>query len=214
MQHNIKIVGVGGQGVVTAGIVISEAYRIEGTNVVMSEIHGLSQRGGSVSVDIRTGNVKSPLARYSDIDLLIGFEPLETARYFPVLHDGATVLMSNEKLPPVWLGIRNKEYPDLADLVKSTSSRLNVIEIDAVAMAYKAGNYKSVNSVLLGAAFGLGLLNIQKANFITALKNILGDRGLEINLKAFESGINYANSTENPANQGRGEVNKFAPNPS
>ncbi len=189
MQRNIKIVGVGGQGVVTAGMAISEAYRIEGINVVMSEIHGLSQRGGSVSVDIRSGNVHSPIIPSSRIDLLLAFEPLEAARFFPTLPAGSTVVMSDERLPPVWLGIRRMEYPDLTGKIESIGKKVRVVSIRAVDMAREAGNYKAVNTVLIGAAFGLDQFGVRKQSLINALKEIIRDRGIEINLKAFEYGI-------------------------
>lgn len=188
MSPDIKIVGVGGQGVITAGMILSEAYRNEKQNVVMSEIHGLSQRGGSVSVDVRTGDVRSPIPLCSELDLLLAFEPLEGARFRKCLSNGASLIVSDEKLPPVWLGIRRKEYPDIKSLFGTDAERLNIYLINAKELAEQAGGYRMINSVMLGAAFSLGTLELSLDSLKKALTDVLGDRNVDANLRAFQKG--------------------------
>ena len=106
MKYNIIIAGIGGQGVVTCGSLISKAAIHAGLNVVMSEIHGLAQRGGSVSVEVRIGDVSGPIIPNGEGDLLIGLEYMEGVRNIPRMKTGSLVILSKEKLTPVSLSMR------------------------------------------------------------------------------------------------------------
>ncbi len=154
----------------------------------MSEIHGLSQRGGSVSVDVRTGDIRSPIPLCSALDLLLAFEPLEAARFRRCLRDGASVLVSDEKLPPIWLGIRRMEYPDMRSLFGDESERLKVHIVPAKELAESSGGYRMINSVMLGAAFSLGVLEVSIDSIEKSIMDVLGDRNATANLRAFHMG--------------------------
>jgi indolepyruvate ferredoxin oxidoreductase beta subunit len=190
MRTNIIIAGVGGQGVVTAGLLLSEAATIRGMRVVMSEIHGLAQRGGSVSVDVRIGEVYGSIIGKGDADLIIGFEPIETMRAIARAGNKTQVIMNSEKITPVSLSMHDKEYPSNSDLTDMADKSIKIREINAVSLAKKVGSYKSVNAVIIGAAIGLGILPFEKEDMLSALKNRFSGKLYDINREALESGIN------------------------
>ena len=190
MKNNIIITGVGGQGVITAGLLISEAATKKGIKTVMSEIHGLAQRGGSVSVDIRMGDVYSPIVPDCDADLLMGFEPIETVRYVRRIGKNTKIIVNTERMTPISLSMERKEYPDINELIKGMSENFQVYPIDSIDLARKAGNHRASNVVMVGAALALGALPLTKEDIIAALKDRFSGKLLEINLQALEMGIN------------------------
>lgn len=200
MKNNIIITGVGGQGVITAGMLISEAANKKGIKTVMSEIHGLAQRGGSVSVDIRMGDVYGPIVPDGDADLLMGFEPIETARHINRAGKKTKIIVNTERIPPISLGIERKEYPDINELIKNMSEYFQVYPIDAVDLARKAGNQRASNVVMVGAAVALGALPLTKEDIIEALRDRFSGKLLEINLEALEMGISAIASMGSPTN--------------
>ncbi|MHB1708542.1 MAG: indolepyruvate oxidoreductase subunit beta [Thermoplasmataceae archaeon] len=189
MRTNIIIAGVGGQGVVTAGMLLSEAATLKGMRVVMSEIHGLAQRGGSVSVDVRIGDVYGSIIGKGDADLIIGFEPIETMRAIARAGNKTQVIMNSEKITPVSLSMHDKEYPSNADLMGLADKSIKIREINAVSLAKKAGSYKSVNTVIIGAAIGLGILPFTKEDILSALKNRFSGKLYDINREALAYGM-------------------------
>lgn len=189
MTTNIIIAGVGGQGVVTAGMLLSEAATIRGIHVVMSEIHGLAQRGGSVSVDVRMGDVYGSIIGMGDADLIIGFEPIETMRAISRAGRNTVVIMNSEKITPISLSTKDKEYPSNAELLGLVNRSISIREIDAVFLAKKAGSYRSVNTVIIGAALGLRVLPLEKTDVLSALKNMFAGKVYDINSEALDLGI-------------------------
>lgn len=194
MKTNILLTGVGGQGVITLGMIISQAALEQGENVIMSEIHGLAQRGGSVTVDVRIGDFHAPIIPDGDADLVIGMEPLETKRALSRASVGSRVIMSTEKLVPVSLSIRHEEYPDLQHLVSSISSDFHLRTIDAVSIAEELGNYRAANIALLGFAIGTGWLPLSLDAVKNQIGRIFSKKALEINLAALEKGIEEGRS--------------------
>jgi len=189
MMTNIIISGVGGQGVVTAGLLLSEAATIKGIHVVMSEIHGLAQRGGSVSVDVRMGDVYGSIVPKGDADIIIGFEQIETMRAMGRAGTRTVVIMNTEKKTPISLSMQDKEYPKMSDLIGMAGKDIVVHQIDASLLAKKAGNYRSVNTVILGAAVALGILPFTRENVLTALGGRFTGSLYDINAKALDLGI-------------------------
>lgn len=189
MRTNILLAGVGGQGVITLGMIISQAAMEQGEKVLMSEIHGLAQRGGSVTVDVRIGDFHAPIIPDGEVDITIGMEPLETKRALARASIGSRVVMSTEKMVPVSLSIRHEEYPDLQDIVSSISGNFRLRTIDAVSIAENLGNYKAANIALLGFALGTGWLHISVDSVRRQIEKTFSKKALEINMKALEEGL-------------------------
>lgn len=194
MQTNIMISGVGGQGVVTLGLIISQAAILQGEKAIMSEIHGLAQRGGSVSVDVRIGNFHAPIIPSGEVDLTIGTEPIETRRALSRAAKGSRVVMSREKLVPVTLSIHHKEYPEVQGIIDELSENFQVKSIDALSIAEELGNSKAANTALLGFALGSGWLHLDVGKVREQIGKMFSGKALEINLKALEKGLEEAES--------------------
>ena len=194
MQTNILISGVGGQGVVTLGLIISQAAILQGEKAVMSEIHGLAQRGGSVSVDVRIGDFHAPIIPTGEVDLTIGTEPIEARRALSRASRGSMVILSTEKLVPVSLSIHHEEYPDVEGIINELSDNFEVRSLDALAIANSLGNAKAANTALLGFALGTGWLKLDQEKVREQLGKMFSGKALEINLKAFEKGMEEAKS--------------------
>jgi indolepyruvate ferredoxin oxidoreductase beta subunit len=148
--NNILMVGVGGQGVLLASEVLSEVMMRAGFDVKKSEVHGMAQRGGSVSTHVRFGpKVYSPLIRKGDVDILFSFELLETVRYLDFLKKDARMVVNNQKIlpPSVTLGV--DEYPeDMPGMLRQHYPACEIV--DALDIARRAGNSRALNIAFLG----------------------------------------------------------------
>jgi len=183
---NILLVGVGGQGILLASEILSEAFMLAGHDVKKSEIHGMSQRGGSVVSHVRFGTeVFSPVVPEGEGDILFGFELLETYRALPLLRPGATVVANDDRILPPAVLLGQAEYPKgLADKIRQKFPDL--LLVDGQGMALSAGDVRAANTVLLGAVSKR--LMIAEENWQQALEKMVPRKALEINLKAFQSG--------------------------
>lgn len=183
---NILLAGVGGQGTLLASEVLSEALMMAGLDVKKSEIHGMSQRGGSVTSHVRYGQkVFSPLIPEGSADILFGFELLETYRYLPMLRAGGTVVVNDLKIMPAPVAMGQETYPeDIPGKLKDACADTTVI--NGMELAGKAGNLRAVNTVLLGALSRR--LDIGEEIWARALEKLVPERFLEVNIKAFELG--------------------------
>jgi indolepyruvate ferredoxin oxidoreductase beta subunit len=180
-------VGVGGQGILLAGEVLCDVLLASGWDVKKSEVHGMSQRGGSVNSDIRFGTkVYSPLIPDGKVDFLVAFEQMEALRYSPGLGEGATLIVNVQKIQPSTVASGAAKYPEgILSLLASYTP--NVLALDAEALAKQAGSIRSVNIVLLGALSRF--LDIAPEVWDKALRDRLSGKGLEANLKAFRLGL-------------------------
>jgi indolepyruvate ferredoxin oxidoreductase beta subunit len=185
---NISLVGVGGQGVVSTGIILGNTVARKGINVVMSEIHGMAQRGGIVTVDLRIGDVYGPIIPEGKIDLIIGFEALETIRALKRASRKTKIIMNTERIIPFTVNIGDEKYPDIEEIIKKFDIR-NIIGIDAVNIARETGNLQSVNMALLGAAFATELLPIEEKDIEESIKIQFPEYSWESNIKAFRMGM-------------------------
>ncbi|MEG1849036.1 MAG: indolepyruvate oxidoreductase subunit beta [Oscillospiraceae bacterium] len=182
---SILLVGVGGQGTILAAKILTTGLMEAGYDVKMSEIHGMSQRGGSVSSQVRYGDrVLSPVIEKGGADVLVAFEKMEALRWLEYLRVGGSVIVNNYEIPsmPILSGLT--EYPKgiLEELKKSAAA----IAIDAAGEAERLGNAKAMNIILLGAVIKkMGLETIDWAPILT--QNIK-PRFLELNLQALEIG--------------------------
>jgi indolepyruvate ferredoxin oxidoreductase beta subunit len=187
---NVLIAGVGGQGVLLTSKIIAEAALLAGLDVKQSEVHGMAQRGGSVLSQVRFGEkVFSPIIAEGDADLLIGFEPLETARYLHYLRDNAAVVYNTRPIGTIGVSIGREEYPaDIHETIKKNAPK--AFSFDATNAAVQVGEKRAVNLVLLGAA--LKLLPLTEAVVEQAITNSVPKKVLEINRKAFQAGRSQA----------------------
>ena len=183
---NILLVGVGGQGILLASEILAEAFMLAGHDVKKSEIHGMSQRGGSVVSHVRFGNeVFSPVVPEGEGDILFGFELLETCRYLPLLKPGARVVVNDYRILPPSILLGQAEYPrGLADTIKAHFP--DFLLVDGQGLALSAGDVRAANTVLLGAVSKR--LAIADQIWQQALEKMVPKKALEINLKAYELG--------------------------
>lgn len=186
MNKSIMIVGVGGQGTLLASRILGSALLSKGYDVKVSEVHGMSQRGGSVVTYVKYGEkVYSPVIGEGEADLILAFEQLESARWLSCLKPDGKVIVNTQKIDPMSVVIGDSQYPDgVIDAVKATGA--SVYEVDALPLAVEAGSSKAVNVVLIGAM--AKNTDIDKEIWIEALKTCVPQKFLEMNLKAFELG--------------------------
>ncbi len=185
---SVMIVGVGGQGSLLASKLLGRLLVDEGYDVKVSEVHGMSQRGGSVVTYVRFGEkVYSPIITEGEADIIISFEKLEAARYAKYLKDGGTIVVNTQQIDPMPVIIGAAEYPSEV-LGELTSKGVKVEALDALSLAVRAGSPKAVNIVLMGKAaekFG-----IPKEKWISAIENTVAPKFVEMNKIAFDLGYN------------------------
>jgi indolepyruvate ferredoxin oxidoreductase beta subunit len=183
---NILLVGVGGQGILLASEILAEAFMLAGFDVKKSEIHGMSQRGGSVVSHVRFGReVFSPTVPEGEGDILFGFELLETYRSLPLLRPGAKVVANDYRIAPPSVLLGQSGYPD--DLAGKIRERFSdFLLVDGLHLAQQAGDVRAANTVLLGAVSRR--LQIDADIWQQALTNMVPAKVLDINRKAFALG--------------------------
>ncbi len=185
---SVMIVGVGGQGSLLASRLLGTLLTDEGYDVKVSEVHGMSQRGGSVVTYVRYGEkVYSPIVTEGECDYIISFEKLEAARYAGSLRKGGKIIVNTQEIDPMPVITGAAEYP--ADVLETLKGQgFDVDDFDALTPALEAGSAKAVNIVLMGhfAKFS----GIEKEKWTEALKKVIQPKFLEMNLKAFDLGYN------------------------
>lgn len=189
MKKDIIIVGVGGQGILLASRVLGRLAMDEGMDIKVSEVHGMSQRGGDVITHVRIGEkVHSPLVNDGEADAILSFELMEAARALPFLKEGGRIVVNSQKIEPVTVKIGAAQYPEgLDELLRSRGS---VLEFDARAVAMENEAPKSVNIVLLGA-FAAGESFSQEA-WLKAVDACVPPKTIEANRRAFLAGWEIA----------------------
>ncbi len=183
---NILIVGVGGQGTLLASKLMGKIFIDSGLDVKVSEVHGMSQRGGSVVTYVRAGEkVYSPVIDKGEADMMISFEALESARWLPYLKKDGVIISNTAQIDPMPVIMGNAEYPeDILGKIKEKG--VKVVSADALALAEQAGSAKAVNIVLLGiAAKQLGL---DYDECLAAIRATVPQKTIEVNEKAFALG--------------------------
>ncbi len=183
---NIFLAGVGGQGILLAGEILCLAFLEEGLDVKKSEVHGMAQRGGAVTSHVRAGErIFSPLIPRGRADVLVGFEPLEALRWSSFLKEDGLLLVNAQEIHPTTVTSGGMTYPEgILDLVRARRERTKVL--DGLALARRAGNARTVNSVILGALSRE--LEIPEGTWTRVLRRRLPERLVEVNLAAFELG--------------------------
>jgi len=185
---NIMIVGVGGQGSLLASRLIGNLLVNEGFDVKVSEVHGMSQRGGSVVTYVRFGDkVYSPVIDEGQADFIVSFELLEAARWLKYLAPGGRIITNTQQIDPMPVITGAASYPtELAEKIRSSGA--NIDAFDALSLATEAGSSKAVNIVLMGKLSRY--FDISEAAWQKALEETVPPKFLELNKKAFELGRN------------------------
>ncbi|QAT42426.1 indolepyruvate oxidoreductase subunit beta [Aminipila luticellarii] len=182
---NILLVGVGGQGTILASKVLSEGLVEAGYDVKMSEIHGMSQRGGNVSTQIRYGKkVYSPIVGKGEADVIVAFEKMEALRWIEYLKRDGKMVINDFEIPSVPILMGQVEYPE--GILEELSENASVLVVKAAEIAEQLGNSKVMNIVLLGAL--VKAMNVEGVNWKRTIENNVKKGFEELNLKAFDEG--------------------------
>jgi indolepyruvate ferredoxin oxidoreductase beta subunit len=190
MKYVIQIVGVGGQGVLLASMVLGSAAMNAGHNVAMSEVHGMAQRGGSVLSTLRIGDkITSPLAANGEADMILGFEPAETCRNLALGNKDSIVVMNLDPIYPSTVTAGFAQYPEVEDMKKAILKVTgNVMFIGATSIAEKAGKAVAANAVMIGAAAAAKGFPLSKDAVKASLLSLVPEKFRDLNDKAFEMG--------------------------
>ncbi len=186
MVKNIMIVGVGGQGALLASKTLGQVLLDAGYDVKVSEVHGMSQRGGSVVTYVRYGDkVYSPIVDKGEADYIVSFEMLEAARYVEYLKKDGQIVVNTQQIDPMPVITGAAEYP--ADLVgKMKEAGIKVDALDCLSLAEKAGTAKSVNIVLMGRLSKY--MDFPEDAWLSAIEKLVKPQFLEMNKTAFKLG--------------------------
>jgi len=190
------LVGTGGQGVLTAARLLCRAFVAQGRDVVSGQLHGMAQRGGSVQSSVVVDGGLSPVIGEGRADLVVGFEPVETARALPFMWSGAVVYMNTTPVVPFILGQQSvlkkveAKYPDVEELTEGIAAvAAEVFPFDAWQLAQEAGSAKALNMVMLGCLMGSGSLPCTVDEFWNTAAKEMPARLAEINSRAFLNGV-------------------------
>ena len=182
---SIMIVGVGGQGTLLASRLLGSVLLGQGCDVKLSEVHGMSQRGGSVVTYVRWGDkVYSPLVDLGEADYILSFEPLEAARWIGYLKKGGTLITNTRETAPMPVITGAAKYPE--SIIEKLSGLADVRALDALALAEQAGSTKAVNVVLIGVLSKL--LPFPEESWLEAIDTTVKPAFRDLNKKAFALG--------------------------
>ncbi len=185
---SIMIVGVGGQGTLLASRILGNAVIDEGFDVKVSEVHGMSQRGGSVVTYVKFGDkVYSPVIDKGEADIILAFEQLEAYRALPWLKKGGRIIVNEQKINPMPVITGAADYPE--NIIGKLKEMCNVTSLDALELAKEAGSIKTVNVVLIGVL--AKSTDIPYESWVKTLLKTVPEKFAEMNLKAFELGYNF-----------------------
>ena len=186
MTNSILLVGVGGQGTILASKLLTTGLMNKGYDVKMSEIHGMAQRGGSVSSQVRYGEkVYSPVIELGDADILVSFEKMEALRWLEYLKPGGSVIVNDIEIDSTPILTGEAEYPESAiEEIQKAGAPVSVV--NATAMAEGFGNPKVMNVIMLGATVRqMDLLDI---DWETIIRENVPSKLADINVQAFQKG--------------------------
>lgn len=190
MRYTVQIVGVGGQGVLLASMVLGNAAMRAGYDVAMSEVHGMAQRGGSVLSTLRMGEgAISPLEASGGADLIMGFEPVETCRSISLANKDTEILMNLDPVYPSMVAAGFEKYPDIKELTESVRNASgHLVTIEATKIALKAGKAVAANAVMIGAIGAVKGFPLSKELLKEVLLETVPEKFRDLNSKAFDMG--------------------------
>ena len=184
-EKSILIVGVGGQGTLLSSRILGRAAIRAGHDVKVSEVHGMSQRGGSVVTYVKYGDqIASPIIGLGEADVILAFELLEAYRALPYLKKGGKIIVNTQRLNPMPVITGAAEYP--GDILEKLRQAADVSALDALALAREAGSPKAANVALIGVMARETAL--EKQLWLDTIRETVPEKFLEINLRAFELG--------------------------
>ncbi|MCC7383476.1 MAG: 2-oxoacid:acceptor oxidoreductase family protein [Deltaproteobacteria bacterium] len=195
-RTRILLVGVGGQGILSMGRILGEALRAGGHSVVLGQEHGMSQRGGSVENTLVIGAAEAAFIDPGEADVVVGLEPLETARALPRISKKTSVLMNSATIVPFTLTARGAEHPgpeSVLDQVRSVAAR--VLPVSATRAAEEAGDGRAANVAMLGALCALDWLPLQRELLFAAVDRFGGASRRGVFEVAFTLGFEQARNT-------------------
>ena len=185
---NILLVGVGGQGTILASKILTSALMKAGYDVKMSEIHGMSQRGGSVSTQVRYGDkVYSPIVGKGSADVIVAFEEMEALRWLDHLKIGGKMVINDYQIQPVPVNLGTAEYPE--GIIDHLKEKVDVLSFKAADVATELGNPKAMNIVLLGALVK-AMGGLDDIDWDAEIEANVKPKFVELNKKAFRAGYN------------------------
>jgi indolepyruvate ferredoxin oxidoreductase, beta subunit len=201
----IFLTGVGGQGTLLASRLLGEAALAAGYNPMVSETHGMAQRGGIVVSTVILGELQSPLISSGEADIVLGFEALEAFRALDRCHAKTLVIANTATMVPYPVAIGQAKYPSVAPMFHLLAEQVGaLLSFDAGALARQAGSPLAVNMVLLGALAATESLPIAAADILAVIRTRTKEKFLASNLQAFELG---AAATRDPRNWQRRSAN-------
>ncbi len=183
---NILFSGVGGQGILLASEITAYCLLSAGYDAKKSEVHGMAQRGGSVTAQLRYGKkVYSPLIEPGQADIQVAFEMMEAVRYLPYLHKGSKVIVNTQKILPPSVATGKATYPENV-LDKLKESGIHVVAVDAFDLAREVGEVRTANVVMVGAMSPF--LPVDPAVYADIIRSRVPGKFRDVNLRAFEAG--------------------------
>lgn len=184
---SLLLVGVGGQGTILASKILSAGLLDAGYDVKMSEVHGMAQRGGSVTTQVRYGKkVYAPIIGKGQADILVSFEAMEALRWLEFLNPKGRAVVNDFKIPSAPILMGNVDYPE--GVIEKIKEKVNTSILDAGQIAERIGNPKTMNIVLLGAL--VKAMELTNIDWEKAIRENVKEQFVDINIKAFQEGMN------------------------
>ncbi len=182
---NILLVGVGGQGIILASKVLAKGLIKAGYDVKMSEVHGMAQRGGSVTTQVRYGEkVYSPIIGKGEADVIVAFEKMEAERWIDHLNLEGKLVINDYSIPSVPILTGDVEYP--SSIIKDLKERVETVVLEAAKEAKQLGNIRTQNIIMLGAL--VKAIKINEVNWEDVIKESIKKKYIDINIEAFNKG--------------------------
>lgn len=186
MTKSILLVGVGGQGTILASKILTNGLMEAGFDVKMSEIHGMSQRGGSVSSQVRYGDkVMSPVIEKGQADIVVSFEKMEALRALDYLKKDGTLVVNDLEIPSMSVITGDENYDD--DILEEIEKHVKAKVVDASRLAHELGNEKAANIILLGTI--IKAMGLEEINWDAILEANIKPQFVELNKKALKVGM-------------------------
>jgi len=190
---DLALAGVGGQGILLAGRILCQAAMEQGFKVNSFESHGMAQRGGAVVNHIRWGKedeIHSSLMLDGEADMVVALEPVEALRHLSLLGKGTVAIINSKTIPPITVSsVPGGKYPTVKQVVRSLRPHVEAVAtVDGTSIAENIGSPAVLSMVMIGAAYGTGRLPLKKGKILKAIRELVPERYLDENMKAFETG--------------------------
>ncbi len=191
MTKNVLLTGVGGQGTILAAKMLTIGLMEHGYNVKMSEIHGMSQRGGDVISQVRYGErVLSPIIEKGSADMIVAFEKMEALRTLPYLRPEGTVVVNDYEIPSMTVSTGLEKYAkDVIEEIQKAANK--VFAFDATKMARELGNSKATNVILLGTI--IKIMGLEDIDWEQIIRNNVKEKFIDLNIEALKVGMDAVN---------------------